>query len=98
MHPVSPQFVDLIILIVVLEFALLSVVVIKASKSWMIAPIGAFLASGALLLWALRTALADPDSWIILAGLALSFPAHLAAVYLVARELRARADDGAHRP
>lgn len=81
--------IDGILGLVLVEAVILSVWLARRGKGGAIGVLLAFLGSGAILLLALRTALAggagEPVFWGLLA---LSFPLHLAALFLGWRLIR----------
>jgi hypothetical protein len=78
---VTPGMIDLIIGMVVVEFAVLGVVLLRQRAGRLTIPLLLYLTSGASLLLALRAALTDPGQpWVGVALLA-SLIAHVASLW-----------------
>jgi lipopolysaccharide export LptBFGC system permease protein LptF len=81
-----PVALTIIFSLILLELFVLSVWLQRQGKTALIAPLMTFLASGALLMGAIGIAAGSQgDDPLILALIALSFPAHLATLWLVWR-------------
>lgn len=85
----SPQIVDLILGIVAAEVILVSFWLARKKRQDLIPALVCFLASGGLLMIALRATLAPaPNQGLILGLLAASFPVHVATLILGWRALK----------
>lgn len=83
-----PQILDAVLGLIVLELIVLSIWLMRQSKAALIAPLAAFLASGACLMLTLRLTIDPADNQSLVLGLiTLSFPAHLAALVLAWRNI-----------
>ena len=81
-----PLALNFIFAVIVLELIVLSVWLVRRSRTDLIAPLVTFLLSGALLMVSLRIAADSGDQGVLILSLiALSFPAHLATLILVWR-------------
>lgn len=84
----GPSIIDAILGLVALEFVALSVWLSRKGEARLIPALASFLLSGALLLAALRFSLdGAPVGPVTLGLLGLSFPAHLATLILVWRQV-----------
>ena len=78
MIEITPSLIDLIIIAVAIEFALLAALLIIARATYLVTPLFLFLGSGALLLAAMRFALSSIDAGWTAAALFGSLCAHTA--------------------
>ncbi len=83
----TPRMLDGILVGVAVEFVALGAVLVRASATRWIAPLFLFLTSGALLLAALRGALAGAEELWLSAALLASGLAHAGALWTVYRAL-----------
>lgn len=86
----DPLLLDAILMLIVIEFLGLSAWLSRRDAKHLIAPLACFLLSGALLITALRLSLPESGGvpLLILVLLSLSFPAHIAALWLGWRAIR----------
>jgi RsiW-degrading membrane proteinase PrsW (M82 family) len=86
---IDQSLIDLILIIVVVEFIVLCAFLLRAGKASLVPALASFLLSGALILGALRLVLAESvSSSELLPGLlGLSFPMHIATLVLAWRAL-----------
>lgn len=82
---ISPAMLDLIVAGVVLEAGALAALALKLGKSWLIAPLTAFLAAGAALMFAVRLVLSGAAEPFVGAALISGFGAHVACIALLFR-------------
>ena len=87
--PFGPATIDLVFGLIVIEFVLIAVWLAGRGKLRLLPAVGCFLLSGALVMSALRVGLQGEtgSSPLIPALIALSFPAHVAALALTWREV-----------
>ncbi|MEL7041281.1 MAG: hypothetical protein AAGL90_07145 [Pseudomonadota bacterium] len=84
--PPGPMLLDAVVGLIVIEFAVLSLWLARRGASSLIPALASFLASGALLMLALRFTLTEPQLPLLaLLMLTLSFPIHVATLWLVWR-------------
>lgn len=80
----DPIVLDIILIVIAIEFFILVFWLYLRDALRLVPACACFLASGALLVVALRFGVDGPiDSPIVLACLTLSFPAHIATLWLV---------------
>ena len=84
MIEITPFLIDLIIIAVAIEFALLAALLIIARATYLVTPLFLFLGSGALLLAAMRFALSSIDAGWTAAALLGSLCTHAALLYWAA--------------
>ena len=86
--PFGPSLIDLVLGLIVIEFVLIAIWLVRCRKLRLLPAVGCFLLSGALVMAALRVSLPETgSSSIIPALIALSFPVHVAALILTWREV-----------
>lgn len=86
--PPAPIAIDAILGLILVELVLLSVWLARRGQRKFIPALVSFLLSGALLVLAVRVALSSADpAPLVLGLLALSFPAHLATLWFVWRQV-----------
>ena len=92
MMAVTPAMIDFVLALILAEFVLIGLILRRAGLTGLIAPLGFFLASGALLFVCLKIALQPSGAFppaALSAGIGASFVTHLAAVLTTARALSA---------
>lgn len=87
----STQVTDLIIAIIVVEFVLVSIWLTHKKQKSLIPVFACFLASGGLIILALRAMIVETPNQILTLGLlAASFPIHVATLVFAWRVLKRR--------
>lgn len=85
---IAPWMLDLVLIGIAAEFALIAYLLVRSGYRPWAGPVLWFLISGALLMWAVRLALAGDGHPLIGAALALSLVTHLACLWTAWRLLR----------
>lgn len=86
--PPAPLAIDAILGLILVELVVLSVWLARRGQRELVPALACFLLSGALLALAVRVALTSTDPAPLVLGLmALSFPAHLATLWFVWRQV-----------